>query len=311
MSQNIFLPHAEPELRQKLERLIELSMAKSKPIQESAQPLWSAAFFGVEESPYWEDLSPEKKSTFLKQNSANVLKETISIEHAGIAYGHRMALGARTQEEQHYYTNVASEELQHLMWLKRHCAWVPETDVSSFADMIAGIIQNEGRLALLLLIQVFLEGWGIHYYSSLVEHTDHPDMKLVFENILRDESRHHAGGVILFKDAKCEDHSLLIPKIQALVDTVRIGPFLVARSLVQIHAITELSEIVEMLKSISAQESALSKTKIVHKILAKVLPETTLRQINWTPLTDSQMARQVFDSLKSAKTVSLTTETSL
>ena len=313
MKINIFLPSASNDLKSKLDRLIEQSLPALPEMQSGcALPIWSANFFEVSGSRFFENLSMTQQEQFLTENSAAILEEAIAIEHAGIAYGHRMALEAKTQEERNYYTTVALEELEHLMWLKPHCqtSQLP-TVVPSFAGMIAEMIATDDRESLLLLIQVFLEGWGIHYYTQLVENTEHAAIRAVFANILKDESRHHAGGILLFKEAGLTDHQQLLPKIQSLVDTVRIGPYQVARSLAVFNGASTPNQISEILESIQCQSSTSEKLKIVQRILAKSLPTAALEKLNWSAFKTEEMAAAIVSSLHDLKNQVAPTDISL
>lgn len=292
----VFLPQAKDELKQKLNRLVMQSIQLERKPIDHTQPIWSANFFNVENSVYWTQLTSEQKNIFLVENSNAILHEAIAIEHAGIAYAHKMALQSKTQEERNYYTTVALEELKHLLWLQPY-GNPTELIIPSFANMVADIISTEDRESLLLLIQVFLEGWGIQYYSILAASTTHTDIKNIFIQILKDESRHHAGGIILFKEAEIIAYTELLNKVQRLVDTLRIGPYQVARSLAILHKVESAEEIESILDSIDCQQSTKEKLSLVRRILAKSLSAENLEALDWQPFNTKQMAELILSSL--------------
>lgn len=311
MKYSVFLPEANPELQIKLKRLIDLSRRDQNSEAAQNAPLWREDFFNVQNSPYWMRLSDQQKQMFLSENSQEILKEAICIEHAGIAYGNKMALSASTQDERHYYTCVAQEELNHLMWLRPYLDVQPEKNATSFAQMVDQIINSTDRRTSIVMIQVLLEGWGIHYYSSLVDGTDHIEIKTIFENILKDESRHHAGGILLFQHSGSQDLLSLLQEMQSLIDVVRIGPLQVVTSLNRLLVLQDKSEMVSLLESIEARPTTLMKLKVLEKLALKILAADQLSQLNFQPYSVEEMAELALSFLEIPKTLNQPTEADL
>ena len=120
---------------------------------------------------------------------------------------------------------------------------------------------------------------------------DHPDVKHAFEMILRDESRHHAGGIILYQDAPVLDDSKLLESIQSLLDVVRIGPQQVVMSLCSLQGISSESEIQKVHESIAALDSAEEKLTHLTRILAKILTSDQLQKLNFEVMSLAEMAQ--------------------
>lgn len=293
----VFLPPMKSELAHKFERLIDLALPESKAADADLSARWSPDFFGVSASHLWQGLPEADKEKFLAENSQAILTEALLIEHAGVAFGHSMALTAPTQQERHYYTCIASEELQHLRWLRPYSAWTESDGIPSFPQMLADLILSEKRGTLFLMIQILLEGWGIHYYTCLMQGTDHPGIKTVFANILFDESRHHAGGLLLFEATENKDWSQLRPKVQSLLDTLRIGPYRVALSLGTLCKCQNLSDWTEIFQSLNAAVVTTEKLHVLRKILAKAAPAEFIESLHWEPLIDVQMAEFLLSHL--------------
>jgi rubrerythrin len=300
MDFSVLLPQAPAELKHKLQRLINQSM-ENPTMMKKQLPLWRPDFFQIETSPYWIQLSETHKQRFLTLSSQAILKEAISIEHAGIAYANKMALLAESQEERQYYTTVAYEELSHLYFLQPYFDFNVQKEAPAFSKMIIDFVENENRRDSIILIQILLEGWGIHHYQSLLNGTDDIEIKGVFSKIIFDETRHHGGGIILTQNSVIDLSNELIEKIQNVIDAIRVGPFQSAMLLSELNQLSSSTEIEAMLTSIRAIDTTLFKLKIVQQNLGKVMDQAQLDKFNWTPLTTVEMSQLVHGSLESSK----------
>lgn len=296
MDFSVLLPPAADELKGRLQRLISQALENYGTPQKQL-PVWRADYFRVDQSPYWINLSGENKTRFLQLNAKNILKEAIAIEHAGIAYAHKMALLSETQEERHYYTTVAHDELTHLHMLQPYCSFAAETESPEFAQLIAHFVASETRPDAILLIQVLLEGWGIYYYQGLANGTDDSELKNIFTQIVLDEARHHGGGVILSQYSATTVSESLIGKIQTIVDAIRIGPYQVASTLAYLNQLSTISQIELLLTSLHALETTTTKLKVVNQNLGKVLSDDDLGRLQWAPFSITEMSQAILRCL--------------
>ncbi len=295
MTFNVLLPEAPAELRHRLQRLIHQSL-ESAPTEKKPLPVWRPDFFHIDSSRFWSKLNQSQQVDFLNAMSKALLKEAIAIEHAGIAYANKMALLAETQEERQYYTTVANEELSHLYMLQPYFQFPVETQAPDFSQMIAQLIENEPKRDSVILIQVLLEGWGIHHYQSLLSGTDNTELKSVFSKIVFDEVRHHGGGIILSQSYGFQLSDGLVNTIQSVIDAVRIGPFQVAMLLAKMNRLTSNHEISEMLISIQAEQTTTAKLKLIHQNLSKIFSNDELAKFNWLPYSITEMSHAIASS---------------
>lgn len=300
MDFSVLLPHAPTELRGRLQRLINQSLETTGLVKKEL-PVWRADFFRIDESPYWLNLSEDFKLKFLRLSSKCLLKEAISIEHAGIAYANKMALLADSQEERQYYTTVAMEELNHLYLLQPYLPFSIDKEAPGFSKMIAELIEQENRRDSIILIQVLLEGWGISHYQSLHNGTDNTELKAILSQIVFDETRHHGGGIILSQHCDQLFEGNLIDKIQTIIDAIRVGPYQVALTLAYLNKLNTLDDIQNLLISIKSNESTLAKLKIVQQNIGKVLSAQDLELLQWKPFTITEMAQMILNSLESSR----------
>lgn len=289
MKFSTFLPSAEGELQDKLLRLAQLSKVARKG-DAHITPFWPPHHFNLGESPFWSKIPEETQTKLLNSWSQSLILESVAIEHAGIAYANKMALLSKLEEERFYYTVVAQEELAHLNWLNPFLNDDYRSHpLPSFALKISEIIEAEDRLDLMLIIQVLLEGWGITHYQSLLTHTQNKDLSQVFRNILRDEMGHHMGGVYLLKHFGYQLSSHCEALIQTVLDFVRVGPFMVADSVIRELKLTSQTERVAFLVSIGARDDTQKKLDTIRSTLLKILEPSSLNNLNFKSLTEEEM----------------------
>ncbi|MBL7546169.1 MAG: ferritin-like domain-containing protein [Bdellovibrionaceae bacterium] len=300
MDFSVLLPQAPTELKGRLQRLINQSLETTGIVKKDL-PLWRPDFYRVHDSPYWTRLSKDKRDQFLRLSSKCILKEAISIEHAGIAYANKMALLAESQEERQYYTTVAYEELGHLYLLQPYFEFSIDKDAPSFSTMIARVVEKESRRDSIILIQVLLEGWGISHYQSLAAGTDNIELKNIFSKIVFDETRHHGGGVILSQYLGLAISSELIGNIQSVIDAIRVGPYQVAYMLSHLNKLSSYTEVGFLLSSIKAMETTTNKLKIVQQNLGKILSDDQMQHFQWTPFSITDMSQIILNSLEIAR----------
>jgi len=306
----VLLPQAPSELRHRLQRLINQSLEMA-PAEKKTLPVWRADFFDVETSPFWLNLNASQKSYFLSSMSKALLKEAISIEHAGIAYANKMAILSETQEEREYYTTVANEELSHLYLLQPYFQFQVDIEAPEFSQLIAHFVENESKRDAIILIQVLLEGWGIHHYQALLAGTDNHELKEAFSKIVFDEVRHHGGGIILSQSYGINLSADLVKNIQSVIDAVRVGPFQVAVLLADLNRLSSIPEITEMLRSIQAEQTTGAKLKLVQQNLAKILSDSDLKRFNWQAWSITEMSQIIANSVDNSKSEDPSTAASL
>ncbi len=119
----------------------------------------------------------------------------------------KMTLLSETTQERMLYSLFSADESNHLRRVLSH---LPETPVDSqgqpFVQMLEHIIREGERDALVLLIQVVLEGWGIIHYHGLARSCRDARVRDTLIMILKDEARHHGSGMILARLAPLGAH---------------------------------------------------------------------------------------------------------
>lgn len=179
---------------------------------------WSAAFFGLDRVAVWRAAPDAVREAVRARCCAATLGEAVAIERAGLAFTARMVLLAETVDERLLYASFAGDEARHFAALR---PWAPAAPASGpFLDLLAEVIETAARADLVVLVQVVLEGWGLVHYRALAEASADPGLAAVLRGILKDEARHHGGGLVLAQPLGPAG----LRALAALLDLVRVGP---------------------------------------------------------------------------------------
>ncbi len=193
---------------------------------------WPASHFGLDRVERFRAADATTKFKILSACSDSLLREAFFIEKGGMHYTAKISLLARTTEERLLYNLFSSEEAQHFHWVSSFVRASLRTDpeASPFLSLLNRIAQFEDRETLIFVLQVVLEGWGLHHYKALAADCLHPELKAAFERILRDEAGHHGGGLVLFNESECSPEKVakLIGLMRLFLPMVQIGPQAVA-----------------------------------------------------------------------------------
>ena len=194
----------------------------------AAQAYWPATHFKLDQVAIFRDASEEDQARILQGCSRDILEEAYYIEKCGMYFAAKMSLLAESAQERALYSLFAADEAVHFNWISRYVA-PPETAAplaNPFIRLLDEILQSGGKLTLVCIVQVVLEGWGISHYHALTRDCRDAELKQIFENIIKDEARHHASGVILFNEQhpSAEQISKLVELLRRLLWMVQIGP---------------------------------------------------------------------------------------
>ena len=91
---------------------------------------------------------------------------------------------------------------------------------------LADLIEVCDANTLAYLVQVILEGWGLHHYQSLYQSCRDPLLRQRLQAIHKDEALHHHTGELVFDPSKLngEQRALVRDSLAAYCEMVRVGP---------------------------------------------------------------------------------------
>jgi len=258
-----------------------------QPVGKTDQAFWNEDFFHLRDSSIWKSLTDEKKKQVLVKLSQKILQEAYFIECAGMAYAGKMNLAAKSKEERAFFCFVGEEEAKHLRLIESLTNFnTTLSDIPSFALLIGEIIQEASKPSHLLMIQILLEGWGLHYYKSLAKASMDEDVANAFKSILKDEIRHHSAGVLLFSSHKTHlgltsvEVAEFMDYLERVAFMVKIGPY---GSCEEIFKQLEGHGTPEQLETLLTETEAVRKTsdklEILEQLLCKSLPDEVMKSI--------------------------------
>lgn len=99
------------------------------------------------------------------------------------------------------YALMAADEAVHQRMIEHFLLdGKPITDLEKhpLLSCIAEVIENAHPMAAVYVVQILLEGFGMSYYSQLRSTSSSPALAAAFDQILKDEARHHGGGLARF-----------------------------------------------------------------------------------------------------------------
>lgn len=282
------LPVADAEM----DRLAQLSF-RARGIMPAEVPagslLWDARFHGLEDTGLWRSLGAETRARALALLQDEILTEAFFIERAGMTYAARMSLAAGTIAEQKYFATMGAEEAAHFQMLAPFFpADVEARKPNSFTGLIGRIADCGERQTQLLLLQVLLEGWGLVYYQSLADHALPERLGSVLREIVRDESRHHSGGVLLHRRGEARISPFCEEALISLLEMVRCGPVAAASAALQSADAAERATAIRLLEEMGAEAQTREKLARLKSLLKKSMIESEV---------DALALRGMFDPL--------------
>ncbi len=238
---------------------------------------WDERLFGLHETSLWLNANDDVRAKILDECCDTVVAETFYIEVAGMSYAAKMNLLAASIEEKSYFSLMGAEEATHFEMLKPwYTQAVYQSRPSSFASLIGQIVAEADRRTCVFFIQILLEGWGLSYYQSLMQMSMDPLMRVTFEKILKDESRHHAAGTIFFEPRVLEDSPMVREFLSQLFGMVRVGPYSAASTTLKFCEVNDAKAIENLLMQMKADVNTQLKLNRLKMLVGKYLPATLL-----------------------------------
>jgi hypothetical protein len=247
----------------------------------SSTEIWDADFFNLSGVRLFQGMTPEQKEKIINKCCRSILKEIQLIELAGTSYTAKMALLAETVEQRELYSLFSGDEARHLQMISRFIDKPCATDTvgNSFGSFLGNLIQNEGRDVLIFLIQVILEGWGIHYYTHLVKNSKVESLSTCLKLIISDEGKHHGSGLLLFDENTIglENENRIEQLMLQFMMMVKAGPVGVVCALAEHCQNLTVEDIVNVLEEMNFLKKV---SKDVEQIKSLILKAEAKRLFN-------------------------------
>lgn len=258
---------------------------KTLPVN-SKTVIWDEDFHHLTESAFWHSLPLSVREGILVRLGQKILQEAYFIECAGMAYAGKMNLASKTKEERAFFCFVAEEETKHLRMIEALASFNTSLEtIPSFALLIGEIIQEASKASHLLLIQILLEGWGLSYYKNLSKASRDESVSNAFKSIVKDEIRHHSGGVLLFSSRKLQhpmtetEVSEFLGYLERIAFMVKVGPYALCEEVMKFQEGSDKEVLNQFLIDINAVTTTQSKMELLRDLLSKSLPEEVFKLI--------------------------------
>jgi tRNA isopentenyl-2-thiomethyl-A-37 hydroxylase MiaE len=243
---------------------------------ESPNPVshnyWNAQFFGLDRVKIFQDSSTTEQAAILHIANFSAIAESYWIEKAGMGYMAKMVLLAETTEERMLYSLFAADEATHFAQIKQ--CW-PAADLDNltcsdpFLHFLADLVETADQQVILFVIQVVLEGWGLHHYRSLANNAQEPEIKRMFQQFLQDESRHHGSGILLFNQIELTKDSYhhIMEALTKFLRMVQVGPQGTVGAIDQVKGDLSRAQRIQILTEIDTETHSGSRLQILQSLM--------------------------------------------
>jgi hypothetical protein len=235
------------------------------------QAYWPASHFGLDRVTIFRDAGEAEQAAILAGCSRDLLAESYFIEKSGMAFAAKMALLAERDQERMLYSLFGADEAIHFNWVSQYISGetVAGFNDNPFIQLLDEILRGDDRLILAYLVQVVLEGWGLGHYQSLMRDCFDAGLKAIFEQIIRDEARHHAGGVILFntQPPSSQQLTVIINTLQRLLWMVQVGPQAVAAQVERVAGSLSVAQREQLFAELDCEQTTARKLATLKSLM--------------------------------------------
>ncbi len=159
---------------------------------------WGASYFGLDKVKIFQDATVAEQAGILQLCSWELLEDVYLIEKAGVNYMAKMVLLSESTGEQMLYALFSADEATHQAQISRFLPIQPTQLQHPLFKFLMDVVASNDKAAILFVLFVVLEGWSLSHYRSLAIECREPELSLILQGFLREESRHHGTGVMLF-----------------------------------------------------------------------------------------------------------------
>jgi hypothetical protein len=238
--------------------------------QDGGVPNWDADYFGLERVKIFSEGNADLQRAILDGCSRTLLNEAYFIEKSGGAYCAKMILLAESTEMRQVYGLIAADEASHLQWIR---PWVEEHDRvrpdGAMLRFLANLIEVCDANTLAYLVQVILEGWGLHHYQSLYQSCRDPLLRQRLQAIHKDEALHHHTGEVVFDPSQLDggQRALVRESLATYCEMVRVGPQAVVEAVDRAAGGLSEKNRVQVFADLDCQRTSQEKLDLLRRLM--------------------------------------------
>ncbi len=242
-----------------------------KPEAPADRPFWPASYFKLDQVTIYRNSGEAERRAILLWCSRSVLAEAYYIEKCGMYFASKMCLLSESAQERMLYSLFAADEAVHFNWISGFAPAesVKEFESNPFIRLLDEVLRKEDRTTLSYIVQVILEGWGIGHYHALAKDCLDAGLAAVFENVIRDEGRHHAGGLALFNARRRGEDGLkrLTDLLAQLLLMVQAGPQMVVSQIERVKGRLSQAQKTRAFAELDCEAGALSRIETLKSLI--------------------------------------------
>lgn len=271
------LPQLEPT--HKLNRILSATLGHKPGSQQSIDfdaPPWGADCFGLAYSPTYNDCEIDAQTQILHLASNALLTESYAIEKAGVGYMAKMTLLAETTEERMLYSLFGADETTHLAQLMPFVSHLDLANQSDpFFQLLESLLATEDRSALMFVIQVVLEGWGLSHYRTLGKTCKDYALSSLFRSFVQAEARHHGAGVMLFDATQLSavSRELIVDTLAAFLQMVQVGPQRLVAAIAQVKGGLTKAQRIRLFTELDTETHSEVRLKLLRSLILSTAPK--------------------------------------
>ncbi|MDR3477453.1 MAG: ferritin-like domain-containing protein [Gammaproteobacteria bacterium] len=247
-------------------------LGRGKSYSENAQRgYWPADYFGLNQSELFNGASPEQQDEILRQCSDHLLREAYFIEKSGLTFCAKMVLLAETTEVAQAYSLMGADEATHLQWITPYVPLIlRERPGGEFVFFLKQLIEQGDANCLMYLLQVILEGWGLHHYKDLSVSCQQAELRSVLIDIVRDEALHQHTGAVLFQPQTVShiQNEFIQDSLASFLEMIRVGPQAVVSHVDLVLGGLSKARKIQLIEQISGPEITARKLKLLQRLMA-------------------------------------------
>lgn len=278
-------PHctaAESPLAKLLEGRLK-ALGKTQPLpQQGVYDFWPASFYNLDRVGLYNDASADQKRKILCRCARGLLHEAYFIEKSGLSYCAKMILLAETTDVKQAYSHIAADEATHLQWIT---PYIPEEErgrpSGAFLEFLGGLVEQCDANTLAYLVQVILEGWGLHHYSRLAKGCLDSNLQNLLRHIYRDEAMHHRAGEIVFDGrlVSSSDEKLIANALRTYTEFVRVGPQEIVTAVEQVLGGLSSQQKLTVFTELQCERTSAKKLNILRDLMSVPAMESQIASL--------------------------------
>lgn len=255
---------------------------KEKKFQEPQSFFWPAVHFKLHQSSLFKKAGEKEQRLILEKCSMHLIRESYFIEKSASAYCAKMMLTAKTTEIAQTYSMIANEEAIHLEWITPYVSVADRhLPKGEFLRFLSSLIEECDPDLLPYLVQVILEGWGLHHYKELAQDCLNENLKSIFLDIVRDEALHHYTGEVVFdgQNLTAKQLQYIEECLKIYTEMVRMGPIDLIESVEQVIGPISSLQKLHFLEEIEADQTTLKNLALLKQLMTQPGLEATIQKL--------------------------------